>query len=117
MRQHLYGYAFLVPVMLLLLLFHLLPVAYALFLSLFDARLFRDIWHPGPFILPGTYSRLLTNPDFGHSLANTVWYAGITVPIGIGLAVVFAQLLHGRIWGRAGYRLVYFLPYVTSTVA
>jgi multiple sugar transport system permease protein len=75
------------------------------------------MWQPGPFIAAGNYGRLLVNPDFSQSLANTVWYAGITVPVGIGLAVVFAQLLHGRIWGRTGYRVVYFLPYVTSTVA
>jgi multiple sugar transport system permease protein len=103
--------------MALLALFHLLPVGYALFLSLFDARLFRDMWHPGPFVGAGNYGRLLTSGEFGQSVANTLWYAGIAVSLGVGLAVVFAQLLHGRIWGRSGYRVVYFLPYVTSTVA
>jgi len=117
MQQHLLGYAFLVPAIALLLLFHLLPVGYALFLSLFDARLFRDMWQPGPFIAAGNYGRLFSSGEFGQSLANTVWYAAMTVPLGIGLAVLFAQLLHGRIWGRGGYRAVYFLPYVTSTVA
>jgi ABC-type sugar transport system permease subunit len=103
--------------MALLVLFHLLPVGYALFLSLFDARLFRDLWRPGAFVATANYGRLLTNPEFSQSVANTLWYAGITVPLGVGLAVVFAQLLHGRIWGRTGYRVVYFLPYVTSTIA
>lgn len=111
------GYGFLLPALALLLLFHLLPVFYALFLSLFNARVFRDMWAPGPFIGPGNYVRLLTNADFGGSLANTVWYAGISVPLGLFLAVFFAQLLNARIWGRGGYRVTYFLPYVTSTVA
>jgi multiple sugar transport system permease protein len=31
--------------------------------------------------------------------------------------VLFAQLLNAKIWGRAGYRVTYFLPFVTSTVA
>src|SRR5919199_713767 len=101
------GYAYLVPAMALLALFHLLPVAYALFLSLFDARLFREMWRPGPFIATGNYARLLTSGEFGQSVANTLWYAGITVPLGVGLALIFAQLLHGRIWGRSGYRVVY----------
>jgi len=111
------GYGFLLPAVVLLMVFHLVPVLYALFLSLFDARVFRDMWAPGPFIGPGNYTRLLTNGEFAQSLANTVWYASITVPLGLILAVLFAQLLNARIWGRTGYRVTYFLPYVTSTVA
>jgi multiple sugar transport system permease protein len=111
------GVGFLCPALLLLMLFHIVPVFYALFLSLYDARVFRDMWAPGPFIGAGNYGRLLTNAEFGQSLANTVWFAGITVPLGLFLAVFFAQLLNARIWGRTGYRVTYFLPYVTSTVA
>jgi multiple sugar transport system permease protein len=115
--EALQGYAFLGPALLLLLLFHLLPVFYALFLSLFDARVFRDMWAPGPFIAGGNYGRLLTSGEFVQSVGNTVWFAAITVPLGLVLAVFFAQLLNARIWGRTGYRVTYFLPYVTSTVA
>ena len=115
--ERLQGYLFLSPALLLLLLFHLLPVFYALFLSLFDARVFRDMWQPGRFIGSGNYGRLLTTSEFAQSLANTVWFALITVPLGLFLAVLFAQLLNARIWGRTGYRVTYFLPYITSTVA
>jgi multiple sugar transport system permease protein len=115
--EALQGYAFLLPALLLLLLFHLLPVFYALFLSLFNARVFRDMWQPGPFVGPGNYARLLTNADFLQSLTNTLWFAGITVPLGVCLAVFFGQLLNARIWGRTGYRVTYFLPYISSTVA
>jgi multiple sugar transport system permease protein len=115
--EALQGYGFLLPALVLLLLFHLLPVFYALFLSLFNARVFRDMWHPGPFVGSGNYTRLLSTAEFTQSLTNTLWFAGITVPLGLGLAVVFAQLLNARIWGRTGYRVTYFLPYITSTVA
>src|SRR5258708_21039916 len=115
--EALQGYGFLLPALVLLLLFHLLPVFYALFLSLFDARVFRDLWAPGPFVAAGNYGRLVSSADFIQSLLNTVWSAGITVPLGLFLAVFFAHLLNARIWGRTGYRVTYFLPYVTSTVA
>src|SRR4051794_29256468 len=69
------SYGFLLPALVLLVLFHLAPVAYALYLSLFDARVFRDMWNPGPFIGAGNDARLLTNDEFAQSLANTVWYA------------------------------------------
>src|SRR6266536_4574479 len=111
------GYGFLFPALLLLMLFHLLPVFYALFLSLFDARVFRDMWSPGPFVGGGNYGRLLTSGEFAQSLGNTLWFAGLTVPLGLALAVLFAQLLNARTWGRTGYRVTYFVPYVTSTVA
>src|SRR5438045_184295 len=88
-----HSYGFLLPALLLLTVFHLAPVAYAVFLSLFDAQVFRDMWAPGRFIGAGNYTRLLTNPEFGQSLANTVWFALITVPLGLTLAVAFAQLL------------------------
>src|SRR5438067_10275212 len=76
------GYGFLLPALVLLLLFHVLPVFYALFLSLYDARVFKDMWHPGPFAAAGNYGRLFSNGDFGQSLTNTLWFAGITVPLG-----------------------------------
>ena len=99
------GYGFLLPALVLLVIFHLLPVCYALFLSLFDARVFRDMWSPGPFIGTGNYSRLLSSGEFVQSLGNTVWFAAITVPPSLALAVLFAQLLNARIWGRTGYRV------------
>src|ERR1700686_2678961 len=72
--EALQGSGFLLPALLLLLLFHLLPVFYAVFLSLFDARVFRDMWNPGPFIAAGNYGRLLSSTEFAQSLANTVWF-------------------------------------------
>src|SRR5215475_2790281 len=90
--EALQGFAFLLPALVLLLLFHLLPVFYALFLSLFDARVFRDMWAPGPFVAAGNYGRLLTSADFGASLVNTIWFSLVTVPLGLFLAVLFAQL-------------------------
>src|SRR5258708_8559174 len=58
------GYGFLFPALVLFLLFHLLPVFYALFLSLFDARVFRDLWSPGPFIGACRYVRALAHRPF-----------------------------------------------------
>jgi multiple sugar transport system permease protein len=101
----------------LLLVFHLLPVLYAFYLSLFDARVFRDIWNPGPFTGPGNYARLLAAPEFIGGLANTVWYALLSVPLGLVVALALAQLLYRPLRGRTVYRVMYFLPFVASPVA
>jgi multiple sugar transport system permease protein len=115
--ETLQGYAFVAAALALLVLFHLLPVAYALYLSLFDARVFRDIWNPGPFSGLGNYGRLLAAPEFAGGVANTVWYALLSVPLGLALALGLAQLLYGRLRGRTVYRVVLFLPFVASPVA
>src|SRR4030088_3613296 len=107
-REAIQGYAFLLPALLLLLLFHLLPVLYALFLSLFDARVFRDMWAPGPFIAAGNSGRLLSISVFAQCVGKPVWFPGIAVPLGILLAVFFAQLRNARIRGRTADRVAYF---------
>ncbi len=41
----------------------------------------------------------------------------MSVPVQLGLGLFFAYLLFQKVKGRELFRLVFFLPYVTSTVA
>ncbi len=111
------GYAFVGPALLILLTFNLVAVAYAGFLSLFDARIISNMWQPGTWVGLGNYPDIATNPDFQSALANTVWYVLGVVPPAIFLSLLVASLLNRPIRGRDAYRVAYFLPYVTSTVA
>jgi multiple sugar transport system permease protein len=52
-----------------------------------------------------------------HSLLITATYAIIAVPLQIGLGLFIAYLLFQKIRGLAIYRMIYFLPYITTTVA
>ena len=54
---------------------------------------------------------------FLRSLEVTLYYALGTVPLQIALALVLAYLLFQNIRGQEGFRMVYFLPYVTPVVA
>jgi multiple sugar transport system permease protein len=47
----------------------------------------------------------------------TVFYAVGIVPMQLGLALLLAVMLYQRIKGKDMYRMVYFMPYVTITVA
>jgi len=54
---------------------------------------------------------------FLAGLQRTFMYGAISVPIQISLALVLAALLFQPLRGRTLYRLLFFLPYVTPTVA
>ncbi|MFC4913943.1 carbohydrate ABC transporter permease [Actinomadura gamaensis] len=64
------------------------------------------------------YRRMAGDPVFLESLVNTALLLAIQVPVMIGLALVLAGVLNAS-WlrFRGGWRLVYFLPAVTTLVA
>jgi len=64
------------------------------------------------------YIDLLTrDPLFLKSIKNTLYYAGISLPLGILTGVIIALLLNTRVRGMAFYRTVFFLPVVVPFAA
>jgi len=112
-RESLTGYLYVGPAALILGLFSVFPVCYAFYVSLHHWGLRKQ-----EFVGFGNYAEALTSdPRFGQAMLATVWYVLGTVPVSIGLGLVVANLLAAKIRGRAAYRTIYFLPYVTSVVA
>ncbi|MFE9611320.1 carbohydrate ABC transporter permease [Streptomyces sp. NPDC006012] len=66
----------------------------------------------------GQYRRMLDDPAFLESLLNTGLILVVQVPVMIGLALVLAALLN-QSWlrFRGTWRVLYFLPAVTTLVA
>ena len=58
----------------------------------------------------------LTDPLFGRAILNTLLIALITVPIGLGLAVVIAVALE-NLRTRTLYLVLFFSPVITSSIA
>lgn len=54
---------------------------------------------------------------FLKGLQITFYYAFGSIPIQLVLGLVLAYVLHSKIRGRELYRMIFFLPYVTPTVA
>jgi multiple sugar transport system permease protein len=106
------GYAFLAPALLLLLVFEFFPIFFGLYISTCDWRL-----RCTQFVGLANYARALGDSDAWHSFLVTATYAVISVPVQLGLGLVLAYLLFQKIRGRDAFRVVFFLPYVTSTVA
>ncbi|MEZ4833966.1 MAG: sugar ABC transporter permease [Caldilineaceae bacterium] len=57
------------------------------------------------------------DPLFWKSVSNTLYYIGLSVPLGIVAAFVLAMMLNSRVRGMTIYRTIYYLPSVVPIVA
>jgi multiple sugar transport system permease protein len=55
--------------------------------------------------------------DFLQGLQITFYYAFGSIPLQLAFGLILAYVLHGKIRGKQLYRMLFFLPYVTPTVA
>jgi len=106
------AYLWITPAVLIIGVFHLLPVFYAAYISTFRWGLIQ-----GPFVGLANYERALADEQVWNAFLVTIYYVLGTIPASIAIAFVVAYTLFGRIAGRGGYRAAFFLPYVTSSVA
>jgi multiple sugar transport system permease protein len=60
---------------------------------------------------------VLRDPYFMKALKNTVILVAITVPVSTGLALLISLGLSSIKWVKKLFQTVYFLPYVTNTLA
>ena len=63
------------------------------------------------------YAYVLRDPAFIQALQNTLILVFITVPVSTILAVVISVALSSVKWLRNLFQTIYFLPYVTNTLA
>lgn len=103
---------FLAPAMAIIGVFHFYPVFYAFYISLHRWR----IRNQG-FIGFDNYRDALQTREFWQSFMNTTWFAIVTVPLTMALALTLAYLLFQKVKLLGIFRTIYFLPYVTSAVA
>ncbi|TDF97950.1 carbohydrate ABC transporter permease [Paenibacillus piri] len=115
LRENTAGYVLLLPSLLILLVFVIVPIFYSAGLSLFSW----DMMRPSPlFIGLDNYMNLFQNKSFYNSLLRTLLYAVMTVPASMILSLGFALLLDkGLRLALSIYRSLFFAPIVTSTVA
>lgn len=63
------------------------------------------------------YQSVLTDSVFGHALRNTLVFAAVRVPSITILSLGVALLLHSIKRAKSFFRMLYFIPFVTSGVA
>jgi len=109
------GAAMVAPALILLACFFAVPVVLGVTLSLTNARLVSP--NPPAFVGLSNYVRAFAaDPTFLRSLLNTALFAVVVVPFQSGLALLLAMLVNQRLRGTTFFRIVYFVPVVTSIV-
>ncbi len=106
------GAAFAAPYLAHLALFFGYPLAFALVLVFHRW----DVVTPMEWIGTGNLTRLAHDDLFARAMLNTGVFLGLHIPLQIGVALLFAELLNGKLRGRGLFRTVYFLPVVVSGV-
>jgi len=112
-REALTALLYLLPALVVLAAFRVLPIILSVRMSLYD-------WGMAgarAFVGFANYAAVLRDPVFWKSLLNTGWYTLFEVPVALFLSLVIALLLNQKIRGLGAYRTIYYLPVVTSIVA
>jgi sn-glycerol 3-phosphate transport system permease protein len=112
--QWLYGWLLLLPAAALLALFTHYPAAATLWQSFHSTP---RAGRRSTFVGIDNYRALLDDPIFWQSLSNNLWYAAVTIPASIALALLMASWVNGRVPGRGLLRLAYFTPTILPMIA
>lgn len=105
---------FLLPGIIVLGMFSFYPIMKMLVMSFFDWKI--GYQQTSAFVGFDNYSAVFSDSTAGISLVNTLFYAFITVPGQIIIGLFVAVLIHGIIKFSVTFRLLYYLPVVTSWV-
>ena len=112
--DHLAGWTFILPSVVLIGLFGLVPIVWGLVLSFQKAGL---ISPDREWVGFENYVRIASDPKARQAAVNTIYYTMLFVPISILLALFVAHALNRKIAMIRFYRLAVFIPVVTSTIA
>lgn len=104
------AWLFMAPSIIILAAFVVYPMTQAAYLSLTEY----DVLTPARFIGLDNYRELVGDPAFRRALVNTLYYAAVTTPVSVALALGCAVLLNRRFPLRGLGRTAVFLPVVVG---
>lgn len=114
-KRYWIGYVFILPWLISVLWFDLLPFLTGLYLSFTD-------YSVGPnwpdWVGLKNFREMFTTDDlFLKSLWNTVYYLALSVPLRLATAFIIALLLNTRVRGLGTFRTIFYIPSVVPVVA
>jgi len=114
--QHKFIAASLIPIVSLLIIFALVPIAMGLWLSLYN---YNPLNVASPFVGFGNFKEMMTDTIFHKALFNTLIFVLISVPGNIIITLPVALAINA-VSGKKlkdTFRTIFFLPTVTPIVA
>jgi multiple sugar transport system permease protein len=105
---------FLLPTLLILGIFKVFPAFYSLFLSFFE---WDGLAQARTAVGGENYGELFASAEFWNSLRVTLLYSGGVTSFALVAGLILAVLLNSSLRGQTSFRVIYFLPVITPTVA
>ncbi|MFL5761139.1 MAG: carbohydrate ABC transporter permease [Thermomicrobiales bacterium] len=113
MRKQWTAYLFLLPGLILFLIFTVFSATYAFYLSFHQW----NILEPAkPYVGLDNYRRLWDDHRFRDSIVNTIYYTATTVPLSVIIGLLIALLLNHEIRARGLFRTLFYIPVITPLV-
>lgn len=117
-RETLDGWLFMLPTLLLSGIFLIIPIILSFYLSFREYSLFDgNLITGGRFVGLSNYTEALRDPSFLNSLKNVLYYTLLMVPSTIALSLGLALVANSKLRGKTFFRIIYYLPAITSIVA
>lgn len=115
LKSTLKAWLYIAPMMLVIITFNLYPILKSLAMSFYtDYNFYQDVVNSYGI---GNFTRIFQDKDFYVAIKNTFIFVLGVVPVSIVLSLAVALLLN-QVKALSGFfRTIYFLPFVTSTVA
>jgi multiple sugar transport system permease protein len=110
--EYIASFLFLAPGLIWFWTFALYPLLYAFWMSLHDWK----IRGASEFVGVANYARVFEDPINLIALRNTAVYAGISIPGQMIVGLAIALLLEQKIRGKVLFRLLFYLPVISSWV-
>src|SRR5947207_11790446 len=111
--DHLAGWAFAGPAVILILVFGIVPIIWSALLSFQRTNLLS----PPDWVGMQNYQALTKDPLFKTSVVHSVIYTVLFVPLSVAGGLFAAIALNRRVRGMRFYRTAVFVPVVASTIA
>jgi multiple sugar transport system permease protein len=112
-REALWGYLFISPNFLIVLIFTILPVFFSSYMSMTDW----NILSKPNFIGLENYQHILQDEVARETFFNTFYFSVLSVPVSLILSLLFAVFLNQKIKGIAFFRTAYYIPCISASVA
>lgn len=107
------AYLFIGFPLILFMVFTLIPIVFAFFISFYDWNL---LVPDKKFVGLGNYVELMQDDIFWISAKNTALYTLFVVPIQTFLSLFLAFIMNQKLKGRAFFRAAFYIPAITSSV-
>ena len=113
-KQKLAPIFFVAPYFILFAMFSLYPIVYTFYISLLN---WTGITKPD-FLGLANYAALLKDARFWHAVRNNLLFVVMILPVQLSISFLIALLLNAKLMKfRKGFRILSFLPYLTTPVA